>query len=184
MKTLILATIVAAAQIQEQQQSQEQRRPAQTVAAAQQEKLAAQNAAMAKKDVDVAGIHLQVAKLYVTGLYDLAGGPSTWDREHGVALFNQAQNALTDAERQLGELQGLARNGWPKALEPLGRARTTLAQMQSQLRSLSVPLRTGGGQDQAGQSILKGVYKSLDSALHDLESAAREMGVDPKLRTP
>ena len=81
-------------------------------------------------------------------------------------------------------MQGLARNGWPKALEPLGRARTTLAQMQGQLRSLSVPLRTGGGQDQAGQSILKGVYKSLDSALHDLESAAREMGVDPKLRTP
>ena len=56
--------------------------------------------------------------------------------------------------------------------------------MHGQLRSLSVPLRTGGGQDQAGQSILGQVYKSLESALRALESAAREMGVDPKLRTP
>jgi len=58
------------------------------------EKAAAQAADQAKKDVDVAGIHLQVARLYLAGLHGLAGAPSTWDREHGVALFNQAQNAL------------------------------------------------------------------------------------------
>jgi len=148
------------------------------------EKAADQAAEQAKKDVDVAGIHLQVARLYLAGLYGLAGAPSTWDREHGVALFTQAQNALTDADRQLAELQGLAQGNWPEARDPLTRARNTLVRAQGQLRSLSVPLRTGGGQDQAGQSVIGQIYKSLDSSRNELDSAARAMGVDPKLRTP
>ncbi|HEX9573870.1 MAG TPA: hypothetical protein VF994_07215 [Myxococcales bacterium] len=148
------------------------------------EKAADQAADQAKKDVDVAGIHLQIARLYLAGLYGLAGAPSTWDREHGVALFTQAQNALTDADRQLAELQGLAQGNWPEARDPLTRARNTLVRAQGQLRSLSVPLRTGGGQDQAGQSVIGQIYKSLDSSRNELDSAARAMGVDPKLRTP
>ena len=148
------------------------------------EKAADQAADQAKKDVDVAGIHLQIARLYLAGLYGLAGAPSTWDREHGMALFNQAQNALTDADRQLAELQGLAQGNWPEARDPLTRARNTLVRAQGQLRSLSVPLRTGGGQDQAGQSVIGQIYKSLDSSRNELDSAARAMGVDPKLRTP
>jgi len=148
------------------------------------EKAAAQAADQAKKDVDVAGIHLQVARLYLAGLHGLAGAPSTWDREHGVALFNQAQNALSDADRQLAELQGLAQGNWPEARDPLTRARSTLDRAQGQLRALSVPLRTGGGQDQAGQSVIGEIYKSLDSSRDELSAAARAMGVDPKLRTP
>jgi hypothetical protein len=148
------------------------------------EKAAAQAGEQAKKDVDVASIHLQVARLYLAGLYGLAGAPSTWDREHGVALFNQAQNALTDADRQLAELQGLAQGNWPQAGDPLSRARSTLVRAQGQLRSLSVPLRTGGGQDQAGQSVIGQIYKSLDSSRDELNAAARAMGVDTKLRTP
>jgi hypothetical protein len=149
-----------------------------------QDKAAAQATDQAKKDVDVAGIHLQVAKLYLAGLYGLAGAPSTWDREHGVALFTQAQNALSDAERQLAELQGLAQGNWPGARDPLTRARGTLVRAQGQLRSLSVPLRTGGGQDQAGQSVIRQIYKALDSSRDELEAAAKAMGVDTKLRTP
>ena len=141
-------------------------------------------AAQAKKDVDVAGIHLQVARLYLAGLYGLAGAPSTWNREHGVALFTQAQNALTDADRQLAELQGLALGNWPEARDPLSRARSTLVRAQGQLRSLSVPLSTGGGQDQAGKSVIGQIYKSLDSSRDELNAAARAMGVDTKLRTP
>ena len=148
------------------------------------EKAADQAADQAKKDVDVAGIHLQIARLYLAGLYGLAGAPSTWDREHGVALFTQAQNALTDADRQLAELQGLAQGNWPEARDPLTRARNTLVRAQGQLRSLSVPLRTGGGQDQAGQSVIGQIYKSLDSSRDELDSAAKAMGVDTKLRTP
>jgi len=148
------------------------------------EKVAAQASDQAKKDVDVAGIHLQVAKLYLAGLYGLAGAPSTWDREHGVALFTQAQNALTDADRQLAELQGLAQTNWPQARDPLSRARGTVVRAQSQLRALSVPSRTGGGQDQAGQSVIGQIYKSLDSSRDELNAAARAMGVDTKLRTP
>jgi hypothetical protein len=148
------------------------------------EKAAAQATDQAKKDVDVAGIHLQVAKLYLAGLHGLTGAPSTWDREHGVALFNQAQNALTDADRQLAELQGLAQGNWPDARDPLTRARNTLVRAQGQLRALSVPLRTGGGQDQAGQSVIGEIYKSLDSSRDELNAAAKAMGVDPKLRTP
>jgi len=148
------------------------------------EKAAAQASDQAKKDVDVAGIHLQVAKLYLTGLYGLAGAPSTWDRQHGVALFNQAQTALTDADRQLAELQGLAQTNWPQARDPLSRARGTVGRAQSQLRALSVPSRTGGGQDQAGQSVIGQIYKSLDESRDELNAAARAMGVDTKLRTP
>jgi hypothetical protein len=148
------------------------------------EKAAAQATEQAKKDVDVAGIHLQAARLYLAGLYGLAGPSSTWDREHGVQLFTQAQNALTDADRQLAELQGLAQRNWPDAGEPLSRARGTLVRVQTQLRSLSVPLRTGGGQDKAGQSVIGEVYKTLDSSRDELNSAAKAMGVDPKLRTP
>jgi hypothetical protein len=148
------------------------------------EKAAAQATDQAKKDVDVAGIHLQVAKLYLAGLYGLAGAPTTWDREHGVALFTSAQNAVSDAERQLAELQGLAQRNWPGARDALTRARNTLVRAQGQLRSLSVPLRTGGGQDQAGQSVIGQVYKALDASKNELESAAKAMGVDTKLRTP
>ena len=148
------------------------------------ERAAAQATEQAKKDVDVASIHLQAATLYLAGLYGLAGAPSTWDREHGVALFNQAQNALGDAERQLAELQGLVQGNWPGARDPLTRARSTLVRAQGQLRSLSVPLRTGGGQDQAGQSVIGQIYKALDSSKDELESAAKAMGVDTKLRTP
>src|SRR2546430_15585961 len=82
------------------------------------EKAAAQAGEQAKKDVDVASIHLQVARLYLAGLYGLAGAPSTWDREHGVALFNQAQNALTDADPPLAALQGLAQSNVPGARDP------------------------------------------------------------------
>ncbi len=183
----LLATASAAAQTPERPaQSEGQPSPAARPATPQtaREKAAAQATDQAKKDVDVAGIHLQVAKLYLTGLYGLAGSPSTWDREHGVALFTQAQNALTDAERQLAELQGLAQRTWPDADQPLSRARNTLVRVQAQLRSLSVPLRTSGGQDQAGQSAIKQMSKSLDSSRDELDSAAKAMGVDTKLRTP
>ena len=148
------------------------------------EKAAVQAAQQAKNDIDLADIHLQVARLYLVGLHGLGGSPSTWDREHGVALFTQAQNALTDADRQLAELQGLAQRNWPDAREPLSKMRNSLVRAQTQLRSLSVPMRTGGGQDQAGQSVIREVYKSLDSSRDELDSAAKAMGVDSKLRKP
>jgi len=148
------------------------------------EKAAVQAAVQAKNDIDLADIHLQVARLYLVGLHGLGGSPSEWDREHGVALFTQAQNALTDADRQLAELQGLAQRNWPDARDPLSRMRGSLVRAQTQLRSLSVPMRTGGGQDQAGQSVIKQVYRSLESSRDELESAAKAMGVDAKLRTP
>ena len=178
----MLASSVASAQAPEQApprdvgQSDPQRKAS--------EKAAAQAAEQAKNDIDLADIHLQVARLYLAGLHGLGGSPSEWDREHGVALFTLAQNALTDADRQLAELQGLAQRNWPDAREPLAKMRTSLVRAQTQLRSLSVPMRTGGGQDQAGQSVIRGVYKSLDSSRDELESAAKKMGVDPKLKTP
>src|SRR5438552_4517523 len=147
-------------------------------------KAAAQATEQAKNDIDLADIHLQVARLYLVGLHGLGGSPSTWDREHGVALFTQAQNALTDADRQLAELQGLAQRNWPDAREPLSKMRNSLVRAQTQLRSLSVPMRTGGGQDQAGQGVIREVYQSRDSARDELDSAAKAMGVDSKLRKP
>jgi exonuclease VII small subunit len=142
------------------------------------------DADLARKDVHVALIHLQVAKLYVTGLYDLAGTPTVWDKERGISLFTQAQNATADAERTVAELSGLAKGEWAKAAEPLRRARGTLAHVQSQLRSLAVPVRGAGGQGKRGEEILREIDKSLDSARSDLETAAKAMNVDTKLRKP
>ena len=142
------------------------------------------DADLATKDVHVASIHLQVARLYVTGLYDLSGKPTTWDRERGITLFTQAQNAAADADRTLAELSGLAKGEWAKAAEPVAKARATLARVQTQLRSLAVPVRGAGGQGVNGQKVLADIYKSLDSAKDDLESAAKTMKVETKLRTP
>jgi hypothetical protein len=138
----------------------------------------------AKKDVDFTAIHLQAAKLYLSGLYGLDGRPSTWDREHGVALFTHAQDALTDAQRQLAELQGFAQATWPDARDPLGKVRRSLDKVQTQLRSLSVPLHPSAQGQGASQSTIKDMYKELDAAHGDLEAAARAMGVDAKLRKP
>src|ERR671937_2052600 len=104
------------------------------------ERALAQAADQVKKDVDFAAIHLQAAKLYLTGLYGLDGRPSTWDREHGVALFTHAQDALSDVQRQIAELQGFARTTWPDSGPLLSRVRRTLAGVEKQLRSLSVPM--------------------------------------------
>jgi hypothetical protein len=148
------------------------------------ERALAQATDQAKKDIDFAAIHLQAAKLYLTGLYGLEGRPSTWDREHGVALFTHAQDALTDAQRQLAELQGFAPATWPGARDPLNKVRRSLERVQTQLRSLSVPLHPSAAGPEAGQSTIKDMYKQLDAAHGDLESAAHAMGVDAKLRKP
>lgn len=149
-----------------------------------QEKAAAKTTDQAKKDVDFAAIHLHAAKLYLTGLYGLDGRPSTWDREHGVALFTHAQDALTDAQRQVAELQGLAQTSWPDATPPLSRLRLELQGVEKRLRSLSVPLHPSNTGQDAGQSAIKEMYDALDTALGDLDAAAKAMGVDAKLQKP
>ena len=157
-----------------------------TPAAAQgpRERALAQATDQAKKDVDFASIHLHAAKLYLTGLYGLDGRPSTWDREHGVALFTHAQDALADVQRQLAELQGFARTTWPDSQAPLSRVRTQLDAVEKRLRSLSVPLHPSADGPDAGQSAIKDMYDALDSAQGDLDKAAKAMGVNAKLRTP
>jgi hypothetical protein len=142
------------------------------------------DADLARKDVHAASIHLQVAKLYVGGLYALAGRGTSWDRERGISLFTHAQNAASDAERTVAELSGLAKGEWAKAADPIRKVRAALATVQSQLRSVAVPVRGAGGQGAEGRKVLAGIYKSLDSAKNDLDSAAKVMGVDTKLHTP
>jgi hypothetical protein len=138
---------------------------------------------LAKKAVDLANIHLQAARLYVVGLFHLSRKPtSSWDRAHSVSLFNAAENAITDADRSLAELSGMARGKWQKAAEPLAHARATLVQVQKELRSLSVPA-TGTGPADA-QQVARKVHQGLDSAGKDLESAAKTMGVDTKIKGP
>jgi len=51
------------------------------------EKVAAQASEQAKKDVDVAGIHLQVAKLYLAGLYGLTGAEAEKRIDAAVAAI-------------------------------------------------------------------------------------------------
>ena len=163
---------------------EQQSAPKSTAAQTPRERALAQATDQAKKDIDFAAIHVQAAKLYLTGLYGLEGRPSTWDREHGVALFTHAQDALTDAQRQLAELQGFAQTTWPDARDPLGKVRRSLDKVQTQLRSMSVPLHPSAQAQDASQNTIKDMYKQLDAAHGDLENAARAMGVDAKLRKP
>jgi len=138
---------------------------------------------LAKKAVDLANIHLQAARLYTVGLFHLSRKPtSAWDREHTVTLFNSAENAITDADRSLSELSGMARGKWEKAAQPLAHARATLVQAQKELRSLSVPATGKSATD--GEHIPRRVHQSLDSAGKDLDSAAKAMGVDTKIKGP
>jgi hypothetical protein len=148
------------------------------------DKALAQAAGQAKKDVDFAAIGLNAAKLYLTGLYGLDGRPSSWDREHGVALFTHAQDALSDVQRQIAELQGFAQTTWPESRAPLTSVRKKLDGVEKQLRSLSVPRHPSANAPDAGQSAIKDMYDALDSAQGDLDKAAKAMGVDAKLKKP
>jgi hypothetical protein len=141
------------------------------------------SAELATKSVAAAHIELQSARLCVLGLFQLAKPPTTvWDREHSITLFNQAQEAIGEADRSLAELSGMAKGKWEKADQPLRNARQTIVQVQRDLRSISVP-PTGSATVDA-REITKRVFDSLDSARKELESAARAMNVDPKLRAP
>jgi hypothetical protein len=141
------------------------------------------SAELAKKSVDAAHIELQSARLFVLGLFQLSKPPTTvWDREHSITLFNQTLEAVGEADRSLAELSGMAKGKWEKADQPVRNARQTLQQVQKDLRSISVP-PTGSATVDA-REMSKRVYDSLDSARKELESAAKAMDVDPKLRSP
>jgi hypothetical protein len=138
---------------------------------------------LAKKAVDLANIHLQASRLYLVALFHLSRKPiSAWDREHSVSLFNSAQNAITDADRSLAELSGMAHGNWRNAAQPLTHARATLVQAQKELGTLAVPA-TGSGQADR-QQIARRVHEALDSAGKDLDSAAKTMGMDTKIKGP
>lgn len=189
MKTLAVALLLAAgvAQAPEATAPGEQQSPAAPAPRGPQsprDKALAQATDQAKKDVDFAAIHLRAAKLYLTGLYGLNDTPSTWDREHGVALFAHAQDALSDVQRQVAELQGFARATWPDAGPSLSRVTRALDGVEKRLRSLSIPLRSSADGQDAGQSAIKDMYDALDAAQKDLDSAAKAMGVNAKLKTP
>jgi hypothetical protein len=138
---------------------------------------------LAKKAIDLAHIDLGAARLYVVGLFHLSRRPiSAWDRAHSVTLFNSAENAITDSDRSLSELSGMARGNWEKAAAPLTHARATLMQALKDLRSLSVPTTPSGGADR--QETARKVHRALDSAGKDLDAAAKTMGVDTKIKGP
>jgi hypothetical protein len=141
------------------------------------------SAELAKKTVDVTNIELQSARLYVLGLFHLARKPTTvFDRAHSVTLFNQAEQALGEVDRSVAELSGMARDKWQKAALPLTHARSTMAQVHKDLRSISVPPL--GKETVDAREVTKRVFGALQSVRNDLESAAKEMGADPKLHEP
>jgi len=138
---------------------------------------------LAKKAVDLAHIDMGAARLYVIGLFHLSRNPITaWDRSHSVTLFNSAENAITDSDRVLSELSGMARGKWQQAAPPLTHARSSVAQALKDLRSLSVPTTPSGAGDR--QQVARKVHEELDSARKDLDTAAKVMGVDTKIKEP
>ena len=153
----------------EQQTQPAQQQPSGGVAGqAQQAQQRAQASGTAAKQVaDVASVDIQAAKLFVAGLYDLSTRP--FDKHRAVTLFNQAQEAVTQAELQLGDLIGLAQGN---AADPLGRARQTLVSVQGDLRGLAGSIN--GGSSDANR--LKSLYQSIDSASRDLDAVTAIMG--------
>jgi hypothetical protein len=133
------------------------------------------NEIAAKQAVDVASVDMQAARLFVAGLYDLS--TRAFDNRRAAALFTQAQEAVTQAELQLGDLLSQAQGS---AAAQLGRARQTLVSVQGDLLSLAE--RSEGSSSDAGR--LKSLCQSIDSATHDLESAAKAMHVDTRLNAP
>lgn len=144
----------------------------------------ASNADIAKRTYDIANANLQAAKGYVGGLNDLAQKASTWDRESSVSLFNSAQRAVTDAEEHIGRLVPLAKGDWAKASDPLNKARADLVKVQGELRTFAGPVRADSGDPASRQSSLKGLWDTLDTASKDLGTAAGQMSVDTKIKTP
>ncbi|GAC1605989.1 MAG: hypothetical protein NVS4B10_19890 [Myxococcales bacterium] len=144
----------------------------------------ASNADLAKRSFDLASANLQAAKSYVGGLNDLAQKASTWDRESSVSLFNSAQRAVTDAEEHGGRLVPLAKGDWAKATDPLNKARADLVKAQGELRTFSGPVRAESGDPASRQGSIKGLWDTLETASKDLNSAAGQMSVDTKLKTP
>lgn len=142
--------------------------------------VASNNADLAKKDVDVGGINIQAAKLYVTGLYDLSSRANMYDRGHGTDLFNKAQDAITDAEKELADLAPMAQGAWAKAADPLARVRSTLVNAQGHLRALAGAINANGND----VNRIRDLYKELDGAERDLNDAAKAMNVDTRLNTP
>jgi hypothetical protein len=103
-----------------------------------------------------------------------------YDQRHATALFNRAQDALTGAELQLQELAPLASANYPKAGEPLGRARSTLVSAQGELRTLAGAINRNGNDVER----IKSVFHQLDTAEHALNDTAGAMSVDSKLNAP
>ncbi len=134
-------------------------------------------ASVAKQAVDVAGIDMQAAKLFVTGIYDLSTRPNQFDKHRAIVLFNQAQEAVTQAELQLADLSRVAQ---PAPNGALQNARNTMVSAQGELRALAGALNAGG----TDPNRIKALYQSIDSATHDLDSAARAMRVDTRLNSP
>jgi hypothetical protein len=99
-----------------------------------------------------------------------------------VTLFNQAEHALDEVDRSVAELSGMARDRWQKAALPLTHARSTMAQVRKDLRTISIP--PVGRETVDAREVTKRVFGALQSVRNDLESAAKEMGVDPKLQAP
>jgi hypothetical protein len=138
---------------------------------------------LAKKAIDLAHIDLGAARLYVVGLFHLSRKPiSAWDRAHSVTLFNSAENAMTDSDRSLSELSGMARGKWEKAAAPLTHARSTVAQALKDLRALSVPTTASAAVDR--QQVARKVHQELDSVRKDLDAAAKVMEVDTRIKEP
>jgi hypothetical protein len=155
---------------------------AQAVEDAQQQAQA--NSDAAKRAFDIASVNLLAAKDYLGGLNDLAQKPTTWDREASIALFNNAQRAVTDAEERIGQLEPMATGSWAKARGPINRARASLVNAQRQLRTFAGSVPTDSGDPASRQLYIKGLWNTVDGASKALDDAAVQMNVDTKLKTP
>jgi hypothetical protein len=142
------------------------------------------NSDAAKRAFDIASVNLLAAKDYLGGLNDLAQKPTTWDREASIALFNNAQRAVTDAEERIGQLEPMATGSWAKARGPINRARASLVNAQRQLRTFAGSVPTDSGDPASRQLYIKGLWNTVDGASKALDDAAVQMNVDTKLKTP
>jgi hypothetical protein len=142
------------------------------------------NADIAKRSFNIASVNLTAAKDFIGGLNDLAQRQSTWDRESSVALFNSAQRAVSDAEEYVGRLMPLAKGDWAKASDALEKARADLVKVQGELRTFAAPVRAESGDPASRQSSMRSVWDTLDAAAKDLGSAAKQMSIETKIKTP
>jgi hypothetical protein len=99
----------------------------------------------ARRHIWTSDVALEQARLALQGLYALADDDEgAWDKAHAQALLGNAQRSLGMAATHLQHLTSVPSKD-KDAQSNLTKAQTSIARVQSALKALEAPIRSGAG---------------------------------------